>query len=230
MTTAIDPRVRLNTAKLLLIFTPELVEAERGQGSAIRVLESCLAEVDVVQVRVKSTGRSSGPSPARALYEWTRRAIDLCASLGSAAPLITVNDRVDVALALATAGCAGCHVGQEDLPAAEARELLGPKLLLGFSTRTARDVARCDDQLLDYLGFGPIYPTKTKGYQQGLGPESAWIAREGSALPLFAIGGIDETNASELASVGRIAVGSAILSAADPGAAARSLRASLNVR
>ncbi|MFT5286519.1 MAG: thiamine-phosphate pyrophosphorylase [Planctomycetota bacterium] len=229
MTNTIDRRARLSSARLLLIFTPELVEAERGKGSALRVLEACLAEVDVVQVRVKPEGQSSGPSPARPLFDWTHSVLELSKELGSAAPLITVNDRIDVALALADLGCAGCHIGRTDLPAKAARELLGPELLLGQSTRTARDVVSSDDALLDYLGFGPIYPTRTKGYVDGLGPEAAWVARESSVLPLFAIGGINETNASELVSVGRIAVGSAILSAPDPAAAAKRLRASLNV-
>jgi len=224
-----DYRARLSSARLLLIFTPELVEAERGPGSALEVLEACVSHADVIQVRVKAEGSSSGPSPARALADWTRRVLELCALSNSSAPLVTVNDRVDVALALAPEGCAGCHVGQGDLPPAEARALLGPDLLLGLSTRTPRDVVRADETLLDYLGFGPVYPTATKDYSDGLGPEAAWVAREGSVLPLFAIGGIDETNASELAMVGRIAVGSAILNAEDPGVAAKRMRDSLRI-
>jgi len=225
-----DLQARLGSSELLLIFTPELVEAERGVGSALEVLEACLSYVDVIQVRVKAEGTSTGPSPARALFDWTLQTLELCKLSNSSAPLVTVNDRIDVALALADQGCAGCHIGRNDMPTDQARELLGPDLLLGLSTCTPRDVVHADDTKLDYLGFGPIYPTATKGYNDGLGPEAAWVAREGSVLPLFAIGGIDETNASELATVGRIAVGSAILSADDPGEAAKRLRDSLRVR
>ena len=225
-----DLQARLGSSELLLIFTPELVEAERGVGSALEVLEACLSYVDIIQVRVKAEGTSTGPSPARALFDWTLQVLELCELSNSSAPLVTVNDRIDVALALVNRGCAGCHIGRNDLPTEQARELLGPDLLLGLSTRTPRDVVRADDTKLDYLGFGPIYPTKTKGYNDGLGPEAAWVAREGSLLPLFAIGGIDETNAPELATVGRIAVGSAILNAKDPGAAAKRLRDSLRRR
>ena len=70
-----------------------------------------------------------------------------------------------------------------------------------------------------------MYATTTKGYESGLGPERAWVASCGSSRPVFAIGGIDPTNASALVEVGRIAVGSAILCASDPGRAARELRA-----
>ncbi len=230
MSTTLDHKARLHSSQLLLIFTPELVEQERGASSALEVLEACLSHVDIIQVRVKAAGRSTGPSPARELFEWTSRVLDLCALSNSSAPLVTVNDRIDVALALEPSGCAGCHIGREDMPPTEARELLGPNLLLGLSTRTPREVVSADPSELDYLGFGPIYPTATKDYRSGLGPEAAWVAKEGSDLPLFAIGGIDETNAADLATVGRIAVGSAILSAADPAGAAKILRDSLRVQ
>ena len=230
MSKTLDFKARLRSAQLLLIFTPDLVEQERGAGSALEVLEACLSHVDVIQVRVKAAGRSSGPSPARELFDWTSRVLDLCDLSNSSAPLVTVNDRVDVALALEPRGCAGCHVGREDMPPTEARQFLGPRLLLGLSTRTPREVVNAEDSELDYLGFGPIYPTTTKDYRSGLGPEAAWVAKEGSRLPLFAIGGIDESNAADLATVGRIAVGSAILSAADPARAAKSLRDSLRVQ
>ena len=77
---------------------------------------------------------------------------------------------------------------------------------------------------MNYLGFGPMFPTATKGYERGLGPETAWVADTASALPVFPIGGIDATNAAELARVGRAAVSAAILDAEDPGRAAREIR------
>ena len=80
---------------------------------------------------------------------------------------------------------------------------------------------------VDYLGFGPIYPTATRGYERGLGPEAAWVANAGAPCPLFPIGGIGTDNAAELAVVGRAAVSSAVLAAPDPGAAAALLRSML---
>ena len=72
-----------------------------------------------------------------------------------------------------------------------------------------------------------MHATRTKGYEHGLGSECCWIASEASPLPLFPIGGIDRSNAQELARVGRAAVSSAILAAPDPARAARELRALL---
>ena len=77
---------------------------------------------------------------------------------------------------------------------------------------------------MDYLGFGPIYPTATKGYERGVGPERAWMADTGTHLTTFPIGGICALNVAELRPVGRVAVSSAILGAVDPVAAVRDLR------
>jgi thiamine-phosphate pyrophosphorylase len=88
-------------------------------------------------------------------------------------------------------------------------------------------VIASEDLPVDYLGFGPVYATSTKGYERGLGFEPAWIAAQASSRPLFAIGGIDRTNAADLARVGRAAVGAGILAADDPARAAREIRAAL---
>jgi thiamine monophosphate synthase len=72
-----------------------------------------------------------------------------------------------------------------------------------------------------------VHATATKGYARGLGATAAWLACEASPLPVFPIGGIDMGNAGELARGGRACVGSAILSADDPFAAARAIRAAL---
>jgi thiamine-phosphate pyrophosphorylase len=122
---------------------------------------------------------------------------------------------------LLRAGLDGVHLGADDAPPELARELLGPDVLIGLSTHTAADVARAEELPVDYLGFGPIHATETKGYRQGLGAEAAWIAAQASALPVFPIGGIEPSNAAELAEVGRAAVSRAVLAAEDPGAAAR---------
>lgn len=221
-----DAVLRLSRATLMLVFTPELC----GERPPLEVLEAALPEVDAIQVRVKLSGRTGGPSPARELFDWTVRVLDLFAAHPSYEPPVIVNDRVDVALALAPRGCAGVHLGTEDCPPREARELLGPRACIGLSTHTVHEVAAAGELPVDYLGFGPIHATATKGYETGLGPEAAWIAQTATALPLFPIGGIDLARAGELTPVGRAAVGSAILGAADPRAAARALRAALQER
>jgi thiamine-phosphate pyrophosphorylase len=210
-----ERRARLARARLMLLFTPEACPSD-----PLHVLARVLRHVDVVQVRVKDA--ELGIAPARATYEWARRVLALVQREESDA-LVLVNDRVDVAAALAGEGLAGVHLGADDAPSELARALLGPAALIGLSTHSAADVARAGELPLDYLGFGPIHPTATKGYVRGLGAEAAWIAARATALPLFPIGGIDLTNASELAEVGRAAVSSAILRAAEPEEAARAL-------
>jgi thiamine-phosphate pyrophosphorylase len=206
----------------MLVFTPALV---RGRDPAL-VLTEVLPWIDALQVRIKLAGSDRGPSPAAELYEWTARALDAAAAAGRRVPVI-VNDRPDVALALAGRGCAGVHLGQDDFPPTEARDLLGPEALIGLSTHSAREVAAAHELPVSYLGFGPVFASRTKGARAPVGPEAAWIASRASVLPVFPIGGIDETNAAELAHVGRAAVSAAILSAADPASAARAIAAAL---
>lgn len=215
-----ERRERLARARLMLLFTPELC----APRAPLAVLEEAWPHVDAVQVRLKEPGL--GTSPARALLESARAVLALRARTGRAV-LVLVNDRVDVARVLADEGLDGLHVGADDAPPALARAELGAELLLGLSTHSAADVVRAADEPLDYLGFGPVHATATKGYARGLGSEAAWIAAQASPWPLFPIGGIDRTNVDELAEIGRAAVSSAILAAEAPGEAARALRAAL---
>lgn len=217
-------RARLRDATLMLVFTPEA----SGGRDAMTALERLLPEVDVVQVRPKPLGDAApGGTPAvtsaRGAAELVRAVLARTRDM-ERPPLVLVNDRVDVALALLEEGLAGVHVGADDMPPIEARELLGTEPLLGFSTHSLDEIVAAGDLPVDYLGFGPIHATATKGYGRGLGPEVAWVAAATAAVPVFPIGGIDATNIDDLATVGRAAVGSALLAAADPVAAARDLR------
>jgi thiamine-phosphate pyrophosphorylase len=236
----LDPdllRRRLREARLLLVFTPELC----GARDPLEVLAALVPEVDIIQVRPKEPASRptdpaglegqvavGPPGEARATFEWTQRVLRLLRQLDPARPpIVMVNDRVDVALALLEEGCAGCHVGRDDLPVHAARAQLGTGPLLGLSTHDLREVAFAAEQPLDLLGFGPAYSTSTKGYGRGLGPELCWVASAATALPLFPIGGIGPHNVGELEPVGRAALSSALLQAPDPGAAARAVRAAL---
>ncbi len=212
------PRSRLGEARLMLLFTPQLC----GARDPLDVLARVLPWIDAIQVRIKPLGAAAAVSLARELFEWTERVL----TLARGRALVLVNDRVDVCAVLA-AEAAGVHLGQSDTPAADARSLLGPAPLIGLSTHTQAQVVQGAELPIDYLGFGPVFPTPTKGYARGLGPEAAWIASQGSPLPLFPIGGITPENASELEPVGRACVGSAILGAPDPARAAQVIRAAL---
>ncbi|HEX6881990.1 MAG TPA: thiamine phosphate synthase [Planctomycetota bacterium] len=216
-----ERRARLARARLMLLFTPELCPPGRPP---LEVLARALPHVDVVQVRIKETGQAL--APARATLEWTERVLALRAEVAPRV-LVLVNDRPDVARTLGER-VDGVHLGADDAPPELARELLGAEALVGLSTHTAAEVVAAEDRPVDYLGFGPVHATATKGYAGGLGAEAAWIAARASSRPLFPIGGIDATNAGELTEVGRAAVSRALLAAEDPARAAEELLALLS--
>jgi thiamine-phosphate pyrophosphorylase len=215
--TGAERRERLARARLMLIFTPELCPPG---SDPLTVLARALPALDAIQVRVKDA--ELGTTPARATCDWTRRVLELVAGARSDA-LVFVNDRVDVAAALAPEGVDGVHLGADDAPGELARALLGPEALIGLSTHGPADVVLAEELPVDYLGFGPIHATATKGYARGLGSDAAWVAARASSHPLFPIGGIDPVNAGELAEVGRAAVGHAILASGDPLRTAREI-------
>jgi thiamine-phosphate pyrophosphorylase len=114
---------------------------------------------------------------------------------------LIINDRVDIAIAV---GAAGVHLGQDDLPPAEARAMLGPKAIIGFSTHTI-DQARAAAALpVDYIAFGPIFPTGTKqNPDEIVGLEGLREAKRVIGdLPLVAIGGINGSNLTSVLTAG----------------------------
>ena len=144
-----------------------------------------------------------------------------------AVPLV-VNDRVDVALA---AEADGAHVGQEDLPAEDARRLLGDEAILGLSHKTPAEVAASPVNTLSYAAIGGIFPTTSK--KQGASGLEAFarMARtmrtRAPELPIVGIAGITAENAASVIAAGAdgVAVISAVCAADDPEAATRALRA-----
>jgi thiamine-phosphate pyrophosphorylase len=190
--------------KLYLLFTPALAGPKPW-----RTLQSALqGGVDLVQWRCKERDE-----------EGYQRCRELCGAHG--VPLI-VND--DVMLAVRS-HAHGAHVGQDDVPAEVARRLLG-EAWLGVSTHDLAQIAAAAHAGADYLGFGPCFPSATRGNEVGLPPAQIEAAASGCRLPLFAIGGIDAGNAGMLYGLGvrRIAVSRSILQADDPEAAAAALR------
>lgn len=133
---------------------------------------------------------------SRAVFEQAERVADLCRQAGA---LFIIDDRADIALLLD----AGLHVGQDDLPPGEARRLLGPNRLLGFSTHNAAQFAAALREPVDYLAFGPIFPTFTKQSPDpvvGLGELRRLRAQ--TDRPLVAIGGICRATALEVLEAG----------------------------
>lgn len=167
----------------------------------------------VVQLRLKDIG-------AGELLRIAREARKLCAGRS----LLLVNDRPDVAR-LSEAD--GVHLGQDDLPLPEARKLLGPHALIGISTHSDGEIAAA--QGADYIGFGPVFATRSKPsapLPPPHGIEGLARAVRLSEVPVVAIGGMTAANAADVAATGaRCAAAIAELcAAADPAQAVRAMR------
>jgi thiamine-phosphate pyrophosphorylase len=137
-------------------------------------------------------------------------------------PLI-VNDRVAAARA---AGADGVHVGQGDMPAAQARAIMGPGAIIGLSIETAAQLADADWDALDYIGVGPVRATPTKpDHAAPIGMDGLAAIAAAAPRPVIAIGGIGAGDARAIRGAGAagMAVVSAICAAPDPQAAARAL-------
>ena len=129
--------------------------------------------------------------------------------------LFIVNDRCDLALAV---DADGVHLGQEDLPYAEARKVMGLKKIIGLSTHNAEEVREADRLKPDYIGFGPIFkPGSKQDHDPIVGVAGLRAIRSLTPLPIFAIGGITLDQVGEVMRAGAngIAVISAVLKAPD---------------
>ena len=132
--------------------------------------------------------RHKGPW-GRALFEEAAQAVRLCLEAG-AVPV--VDDRADIAALLG----AGLHVGQDDLAPGEARRLIGPGAVLGFSSHNAAQLSAAADEPVDYVALGPVFPTVSKRNPDPVvGIEQVRACRARLAKPLVAIGGITRANA-----------------------------------
>ncbi|WP_298404707.1 thiamine phosphate synthase [uncultured Chloroflexus sp.] len=187
----------------------------RGR-SHLAVIEAAIAGgATVVQYREKAAATRQMIAEAQALRELTRRA---------GVPLI-VNDRLDVALAI---DADGVHVGQDDMPAALARRLIGPDKILGVSTANLAEAMQAVQDGADYLGVGPVLATPTKpDAAPPIGMDGLREICRHVPIPVVAIGGINATNAADAIAAGAqgIAVVSAVVAAEDVATAARQLRA-----
>jgi len=121
-----------------------------------------------------------------------------------------VNDHTDIALA---ADADGVHLGQDDLPAQKAREILGKDRLIGISTHTIEQAVHAEASGADYIGFGPIFHTETKDAGSPKGITLLHQLRSRIHIPIVAIGGINLDNVQSVLAAGidAVAVASAIL-------------------
>lgn len=158
--------------------------------------------------------------------QWLETATELKRVLAPFGVPLIINDHADIAVAV---DADGVHVGQDDLPVAETRRLIGPDKILGLSISNAVELAVVPDGV-DYLGIGPVYPTGTKldaAAATGVPLFGELVAATG--LPVVAIGGIHAGNCAPLFAAGArgVAVVSAICGQDDPARATAALLAEI---
>jgi thiamine-phosphate pyrophosphorylase len=194
--------------RLYLVADPDLCS-----GSLVGAVDAALrGGVTAVQLRAKSLTDREIVELGRELREVT----------GQYGALFLVNDRVDIALAT---GADGVHLGVSDLHPADARRVVPPGFLIGYSPDDAGDTAGADTA--DYYGIGPVFGTRSKSDAgDALGLTGFAERVEASPVPVVGIGGIDAGNARDVIARGAVGVAviSAVLGATEPREAARVMR------
>lgn len=174
---------------------------------------------DLLQVRAKK----ESPEQRQALVE---AVLPLTEAAGI--PLV-INDDIELAEHIPSAGL---HVGQDDLDPVEARERLGPHVVIGWSTHSREQASRAREKadVLSYFAVGPLFNTPTKPGYEPVGLELArWVGEQQPAIPYFCIGGITRTNLPEVLAAGvpNVVIVSDLLKAEDPRAATESVKEAL---
>lgn len=192
-----------------------LVDGREDAAAFERLVAAlCEAGVRMLQIRDKRLG-------VPAVVDRTRRAVAIARRQPAGQPVfVIVNDRIDVAAAVAAAGG---HVGADDLPVPLARRVLGPDALLGGTAHDVGEARAAAAAGADYLGIGPCFPSATKTFGNFAAPEFLRAVVTEISLPAFAIGGVTLERLEALRGLGvtRVAVASAVTAATDPAAAAR---------
>ncbi len=183
------------------------------------VLQAVQAGVQAVQIREKNNNTRDFLALAKVLVKEVQVRYNI--------PVI-INDRVDIALAC---GAAGVHLGQSDMPVADARRLMGTRRIIGLTAPTMQDLEQAIKEEIQYVAVSPVFPTNTKKDTapawglEGMRKARAFMDEKNCTIPLMTIGGINTQNAGEILNAGidSIAVVSAICSAPDVWAAVKEL-------
>lgn len=201
-------RAALAEARLYVLLTGSACESSLEWT----IEQAAAGGAAVIQLREKALSDRDLLARARDVRRWTRKA----------GVLFIMNDRVDIAR---LADADGVHLGQDDLPVREARRVLGPEALIGVSTHTPDQVRQAVLDGASYLGVGPTFPSGTKAFEAFPGLDFIRESAAITSLPMFAIGGINETNVAQAVAAGarRVAVSQAIAAADEPRDAAAAL-------
>lgn len=167
----------------------------------------------IVQLREKTAS-------TKEFYDLALRVKEITSRYG--VPLL-INDRIDIALAVDSEGV---HIGQDDMPADIAREIIGEDKILGVSASTVEEAKKAEIDSADYIGSGAVFPTATKDNADSVSKDELKEIVDSIDIPIVAIGGITVENASTLKDSGidGFSVVSAIMSADDPRDASRKLK------
>ncbi len=171
-----------------------------GKSSHLAIVKELVrGGARLVQVRDKHT-------PPRELLLDLKRCTEFCGRKGV---VLIVDDRCDLAM---SAGADGVHLGQDDLPPQAVRDLTGPSFIIGYSTHTYPQIRRASELPIQYVGFGPVYPTSTKLQPSPVvGVSGLTRACRQSVHPVVAIGGIGTRQIPEVLGAG--AASAAVISA-----------------
>ncbi|GAB4488442.1 MAG: thiamine phosphate synthase [Thermodesulfovibrionales bacterium] len=159
-----------------------------GHSPSGMVAAALAAGVTFIQYRDKGRTRREVYDQAVVLRDLTRRA---------GATLI-INDHADIALAV---DADGVHLGQDDLPLKDARLIMGDRIV-GISTHSLAEAKAAEEGGADYIGFGPIFPTRTKDAGPSQGVDNLRMIKHNVRIPVVAIGGITIANAETVMSAG----------------------------
>ena len=167
----------------------------------------------IVQLREKTAS-------TKEFYDLALRVKEITSRYG--VPLL-INDRIDIALAV---GSEGVHIGQDDMPADIAREIIGEDKILGVSASTVEEAKKAEIDSADYIGSGAVFPTATKDDADSVSEEELKEIVDSIDIPVVAIGGITVENANTLkgSGIAGFSVVSAIMSAEDPKEASEKLK------
>jgi thiamine-phosphate pyrophosphorylase len=196
----------------LYLVTDRTLSRDRSLSTIVEAAVS--GGVTCVQLREKDCSTREFMVEARALKKL----------LGPLSIPLIINDRLDIALA---SGANGVHLGQADMTIEDARRISPDSLVIGISAESLEDAVRAEWQGADYIGISPVFSTPTKtDTAPPLGLDGVKLLSAAVSIPTVGIGGINKTNAASVIRAGAdgIAVVSAIVSADDPGEAARELR------
>jgi len=166
--------------------------------------ESCLTMKEIVAIilnaGVKCIQYREKDKSRRDLYREALMLRELTNNLGAS---FIVNDHTDLALAT---DADGVHLGQEDLPLKEARKILGKEKIIGISTHNLAEALAAEEGGADYIGFGPIFYTKTKDAGEPKGVNALKEIKKQIKIPVVAIGGINAGNVKAVIDSGADAV------------------------